>query len=252
MKEMCLYNGDVYYGRFKNKGNWWFDDDFEHSFEIFNLDSLYSGQYFKQNYMTDNVSESLVQFMCHIYSRITGRPLASLFEAGCAGGWFTEALCKRGVDVVAVEGSKTGVELARHRTKLSSKEIIHHDLRRRIDLGRTFDMAFCVEVAEHIEPPFSSVLIETLVQHADLIWFSSTGPQAEGDLNHSNEQPVKFWVNLFDFFGFDHYRMPDVYSTVFRNRGQFIFYRKNKFPSVKWNEVFNAQLSFNFPVSGGI
>ena len=238
MKVSNLYSDNGYCGSFKNRGNWWFDPTFEHSFEIFDLDSLYPAQYFKKNDFPINLARGFTLVLCAVYKRITGRGLRSILEAGCAAGWFTKELKDIGVkEIVALEGSKAGVERARLYTGLSENEIRHHDLRRRIDLNRTFDLAFCVEVAEHIEPPFSATLIETLVGHSDLVWFSFTSGGGDGDLNHPNEQPVEFWINLFDFYGYGFHRLPDLLTTLFANRALYIFYDRKKYPSTNWEAI---------------
>lgn len=161
--------------------------------------------------------------------RLHGRPVRSVLECGCAGGWFTEEFLKRGVDVFALEGSKAGVERALSRG-IPEERVRRHDLRRPITLGRRFDVAVCTEVAEHVECPFSGQLVQTLVSHADVVWFSFEAPDTnEAHYHHSNEQPEKFWLSLFRFHDYGAIELPASVKAVVQERGTHVFYA----PSIK-------------------
>jgi SAM-dependent methyltransferase len=113
-------------------------------------------------------------------------------DVGCGeGAWlsvFKEAGCTvRGVD---------GDYVDRRRLLIDEDEFVGHDLTEGFDLGR-FDLAVCLEVAEHLEAPFADQLVATLVRHAPVVLFSAAIP-GQGGVGHVNEQWPAFWVEKFN------------------------------------------------------
>jgi SAM-dependent methyltransferase len=189
-------------GYLKQRQNWWFDPAFPHSFELFDLDAFYEEPYYASDHVGPDTVRAYVDAVLHYGERLRGRPVRSVLECGCAGGWFTEEFLRRGIDVFAVEGSSAGVQRTRARG-VPAKNVQQHDLRRPLQLERRFDIAVCTEVAEHIECPFSGQLVQNLVSHSDVVWFSFEPPDTnEAKYHHSNEQPAMFWINLFRFYGY--------------------------------------------------
>jgi hypothetical protein len=133
----------------------------------------------------------------------------------------------RGIEVFAVEGSSAGIQRARARN-IPAGSLRQHDLRRPLQLDRRFDVAICTEVAEHIECPFSSQLVQNLVTHSDVVWFSFEAPDTnEAHYHHSNEQPAKFWLNLFRFFDYNAIELPAEVGRLVGERGTHIFCAPN-------------------------
>ena len=211
---------------------WWFDPNFAHAFSIFDLDAFYDENYFQVDHVGPEVVKQYVNHVLAFGAELLGRPVESVLEAGCAGGWFTEELVSRGIDVVAVEGTRVGYDRTIARGVPSSR-VIRHDLRLPLSLGRTFDMALCTEVAEHIECPFSSQLVQNLVTHSQVVWFSFEEPSTnDAHYHHSNEQPEAFWINLFRFYGYRMRRLPDEVIKAVESRGRMIFCAPGVAPSL--------------------
>jgi SAM-dependent methyltransferase len=117
-------------------------------------------------------------------------------DVGCGeGAWlsvFKEAGCTvRGVD---------GDYVDRSRLLIDADEFVGHDVTEGFDLGR-FDLAVCLEVAEHLEEPFADQLVATLVRHAPAVLFSAAIP-GQGGVGHVNEQWPAFWVEKFNACGY--------------------------------------------------
>lgn len=157
---------------------------------------------------------------------ITRKSIQSVCEIGCGGGWFTEGFASKGLEVTAIEGSKIGYEKTRMRLdakNLNNVNLIKHDLRKNLNLERKFDLVICTEVAEHIEPPFSALLVLNLISHGDLIWFSTEPPFTnDAHYHHSNEQPTKFWSNLFKFYDFSTFLLNHKLLATIANRGGYV------------------------------
>jgi hypothetical protein len=65
----------------------------------------------------------------------------------------------------------------------------------------SFDLATCLEVAEHVSPERADVFVEFLVGCADVIAFSAAIPN-QGGTDHRNEQWQSFWAAKFMKHGF--------------------------------------------------
>lgn len=63
------------------------------------------------------------------------------------------------------------------------------------DLG-TFDLATCLEVAEHVPEKHADALVAWLCSLAPLVLFSAAIP-GQGGHGHVNEQPPGYWVERF-------------------------------------------------------
>ena len=75
------------------------------------------------------------------------------------------------------------------------------DLSKPWTLARKFDVALCLEVAEHLDERSSRLLIETLTSHSDEIVFSAACPRQRGQ-HHVNCQWPAYWQELFNACGF--------------------------------------------------
>jgi hypothetical protein len=65
------------------------------------------------------------------------------------------------------------------------------------DLGRRFDLALCLEVAEHLDADAGAVLVDSLAAHSDAIFFSAACPGQPGQ-HHVNCQWPEYWQALFN------------------------------------------------------
>jgi len=75
--------------------------------------------------------------------------------------------------------------------------IVLSDLTKPLALGRRYDVALCLEVAEHLDPCYAEVLVSSLTQTADNVVFSAACPQQPGQ-HHVNCQWPGYWQKLFN------------------------------------------------------
>lgn len=214
-----------------HKQNFWFDPNHEHGFGIVDLDSIYPGKYFEKDHVHPNTIEAYCRLVPEIYESLTGKKPHKIVEFGSAGGWFLKRFQELGFDTLGLEGTRAGID-ACHKKDVHLDMIIQHDFRhgfitmlRDKVIKQYFDIALCTEVAEHIEPPFSSVLVKSLVDAAPFIWFSFEEPNTNpAHIHHPNEMPAKFWINLFDFYGYKAYKLPQWVYDQTEGRGSYVFY----------------------------
>jgi SAM-dependent methyltransferase len=117
----------------------------------------------------------------------------SVVDVGCGVGTWLRAAQELGVEsVLGLDGDYAG----RNALKISSRDFLAHDLRQPIELERTFDMAICLEVAEHLPSEAAPVLVNSLVKLAPVVLFSAAIPWQGGN-SHLNEQWPDYWQELF-------------------------------------------------------
>jgi len=120
---------------------------------------------------------------------------SSVVDVGGGEGWWGAEFARLGARTVSIdEGAAT--ELA------PGVEHVSHDLRRGLPegIGR-FDLALCLEVAEHLEPRAGERLVAALRSLSSVVLFSAAIP-GQGGQGHLNEQWPGYWVDRFEQCGF--------------------------------------------------
>lgn len=152
--------------------------------------SLYNDEFFAWH--LTHVHESSVKCMewyCEQYSPM------GVFDIGCGIGSYILGAINKGVYA-------RGIEISEAAKPYTDNRIL--PLIRYVDAigGRVIttnqDHIICLEVAEHIEPDNSEVLIELLSVGQRILF--SAAPIGQGGCGHINEQPREFWLDLFAKF----------------------------------------------------
>lgn len=203
--------------------NWWSNPNHPNAFSYANLDKYYPKEYIKSAEMPEHVVKAYVKYVQEFYYQLTGKPLKSVVEFGSAGGWFLRAFQDEFIEAYGLEGTLAGCTECIERG-IDGNYIWRVDFRHGITLKKRYDIALCSEVAEHVEAPFAGTLVRSLVNASDLVWFSSEPPNTNRPhLHHCNEQPLEYWINLFDFFGYSCFMLPDYVHSETAERGRCIF-----------------------------
>ncbi len=118
----------------------------------------------------------------------------SVIDIGCGSGIYLKEFLNKGIDILGYDGAPAALE-----NSLVGDKIKIHDLCKPLDLNRKFDLCLCIEVAEHLPKKFADVLIQTLINSADLIIFTAATPgQGPRSIGHINEQPHLYWIKKFE------------------------------------------------------
>jgi hypothetical protein len=178
----------------------------------------YGQDFYSQRHGSTSVSArkvlgKIVQFLPRIDSAV---------DLGCGvGTWLLTLKETYGVrEVLGVEGEW----LDRKLLLISESEFRAADLSHELRLGRKFDLAISLEVAEHIASEFAPVFVRSLVNASDFVLFSAAIP-GQGGVNHYNEQWPGYWYELFYDEG---YVAVDILRTTFWNDSDVgVQYRQN-------------------------
>jgi SAM-dependent methyltransferase len=122
----------------------------------------------------------------------------SVVDVGCGDGNWLAIFQKYGVDdILGVDGDYVTGDVL----QISQDRFQAVDLSRPFSLGRVFDLAISLEVAEHLPADCGPTFVKSLTCLAPVVLFSAAIPRQGGD-HHTNEQWPDYWAKLFHEHGF--------------------------------------------------
>jgi len=120
-------------------------------------------------------------------------PVRSLVDVGCGDGNWSAVFHELGVhEILGMDGEyvrKDDLQIPREWFQPA-------DLSKPFRLNRSFDLAVCLEVAEHLPPENAAAFVESLTTTAPAVLFSAAVPHQGGD-HHINERWPDDWASLF-------------------------------------------------------
>lgn len=147
----------------------------------------------------------------------------SVVDVGCGRGIWLRAFQDFGVtDVLGIDGDYVD----RDTLLIPADSFVAADLSRELTFDRAFDLAVCLEVAEHLPARSARRLIRTLTNLSPCILFSAAVPGQKGT-NHLNEQWPWYWRMLFAERGFR--QLNPIRSQIFHETSVDQWYRQNIF-----------------------
>jgi len=108
-----------------------------------------------------------------------------IIDVGCGPGIYVQALRELGYDVIGIDPDKRCPET----------------IKSMFDEDGKYDLAICLEVAEHIDPYEADYVVEKLTELAPTIIFSAAVP-GQGGHGHINCQPKEYWEHKFGKLNF--------------------------------------------------
>ena len=152
-------------------------------------------------------------------------PHARVFvDVGCGSGAYAHEINSCGLIALGCEKSRVGRCMA----KIQGVDVRAFDLGRpdpvplpKMSAGMppTFDIAYCIEVAEHLPADLGDRLVRLLCELAPTVVFTAAQP-GQGGAGHLNEQPGRYWEERFRRLGFELSRSrTDELAEQFVRRG---------------------------------
>jgi SAM-dependent methyltransferase len=122
----------------------------------------------------------------------------SVVDVGCGIGPWLRAFGEEGVaGLCGIDGNY----VSRDELLFDPAKFISKDLSRPFEVPGYFDLAMCLEVAEHLPTTAGRHLVHTITRAAPLVLFSAAVP-GQGGSHHVNEQWPSYWRSLFAAEGF--------------------------------------------------
>ena len=168
-------------------------------------------------------------------------PTKRVVDVGCGLAAWLKVFQEEGAErVLGIDGDYLNL----NKVLIDKEDILKTNLEEldEFPTEEQFDLAICLEVAEHLKPASAENLVAFLTSLADAVLFSAAIP-FQGGLNHINEQWPDYWQALFAAQGFEFH---DLIRPVIWNDSQIKWwYRQNIF-------LITRQGAFDLPAEGPI
>jgi SAM-dependent methyltransferase len=168
-------------------------------------------------------------------------PVRNVLDVGCGDGSWLSVFRRLGVeDIFGIDGDYVTGDIL----QIPQDRFRAVDLTKPFSLGRVFDLAISLEVAEHLPSESALVFVESLARLAPLVLFSAAIPFQGGD-DHVNEQWPDTWVALFQKHGY--VPVDFIRKRVWQNDSVVWWYAQNMLLFAKANLLENnAALKVEF------
>lgn len=181
------------------------------------MTNYYSSKFYED--MLEGSKRSAEIVLPLVFSEIKPK---SIVDVGCGTGVWLSAAKKMNVfDLLGLDGG-----YVKNHLLIKPDEFRATDISKGFSLDRKYDLAFCLEVGEHISTGKSSTLVDSLTNAADVILFAAALP-GQGGSHHINEQWPDFWQRLFQ--NKDFVRIDCIRPMIYNNPEIKWWYRQNIF-----------------------
>lgn len=163
----------------------------------------------------------------------------SVIDIGCATGVWLEQFKRYSPNEVKIHGVD-GDWVREHRHYIDDKEITYYDFESDTEfpIHGKYDLAVCLEMAEHLSAEKADKLIDILINLSDVIYFSAATPNS-GGMHHVNERWQSYW--WMKFRKRNYVLVDRIRHEVWNNKKVCYFYSQESFIYV------NAEKLENYP-----
>lgn len=121
-------------------------------------------------------------------------PRETVIDVGCGEGHWGKALCSGTPTLVDYDGCESPNRVEGNWLKVDISQGF-------FIVGEMYELAICLEVAEHLPESMANDLVDFLTSCSNQILWSAAIP-GQGGLNHINEQWPNYWINKFNNYGY--------------------------------------------------
>jgi SAM-dependent methyltransferase len=165
--------------------------------------------------LTDSSAETILRMLMDAFAP------QSVLDVGCGDGrWLRQCEALGATTTAGVDGPWTDVSAL----LIPRDRFVVQNLEERFSLGRKFDLAISLEVAEHVAPKASEGFIANLVAHSDCVLFGAAIPY-QGGFRHINERWQSDWAQSF---ARHRYRVFDLFrNLIWSSAAVHFWYKQN-------------------------
>lgn len=144
-----------------------------------------------------------------------------VLDVGCGRAAWLKAFLDNGVtDIHGLDGSWVKPDSL----LIDPSAFTPTDLTQPLKCARTYDLAVCLEVVEHLPAAAGRALVRELARATPLVLFSAAIP-GQGGVNHVNEQWPPYWTDLFAQLDF--VRLDPIRRHIWQDPRVDDWYRQN-------------------------
>ena len=155
------------------------------------MESIYNDEFFRESKKGSGLSADVI--VPRVVQLCVPHEVRSVVDVGCGLGSWLRVFQEHGASsVLGVDGDYVD----RNALEIPQSCFRSHDLTTPLQIGRRFDLAVSLEVAEHLPPETADSFVDMLTGLAPVVLFSAAIPGQRGE-NHVNEQWPDFWAALF-------------------------------------------------------
>lgn len=161
------------------------------------IEPIYKARFYGGQAAGSNLS---AQSVLPVVFELVGLP-SSMLDVGCGVATWGRAARELGVDdYLGIDGDW----VPREQLRVPQEQFWPTDLLQidHLKIDRRFDLAICLEVAEHLPESAAAKLVKFLTAHADRVLFGAAVP-GQGGTHHVNERWQSYWAEMFWECGFD-------------------------------------------------
>jgi SAM-dependent methyltransferase len=154
-------------------------------------------------------------------------PCRSVVDVGCGRGAWLRIFQEHGVDrILGLDGSYVD----QSSLLIPPESFLQTDLAKPFQLEGSFDLAVCLEVAEHLPRSRSGGLVKELCRAAPAVLFSAAIP-GQGGTGHVNEQWPEFWHEVFAANAYE--KLDPIRPAVLTDPRVSFWYKQNTYLYVR-------------------
>lgn len=168
---------------------------------------------------TEITSSRSAQVIVPLILELTGAK--SVVDLGCGTGAWLAAFKSFGAEQIA---GVDNAALDNANLQIPRDCTYRADLSKPFNLDRKFDLATCLEVAEHLPESSAAGLVGSLTRLAPMVLFSGAIPH-QGGTNHINEQWPEYWAAHFAVRGYQ--AVDCIREAIWKNDDVAYWYAQN-------------------------
>lgn len=163
----------------------------------------------------------------------------SVVDWGCGIGTWLSVFKKSGIQDVCGYDGQWVENVNNYFEKDGFTPLDFSNISYKIKLDRKYDLAICLEVAEHLSEEKAFDFIKMITGSSDVVLFSAAIP-FQGGTDHVNEQWPEYWASLFKQNGFVVFDC--IRKEIWNNKTVKWWYAQNIFLYVRKTKIVNYSL----------